>query len=154
MCLRCYSTHCAREERGAGKAVSETENLIRVCEGFIYTSQLRRFLLNHPLLVIELGFSLELDPCAPYGFDVEQTLPCRYWFAEKLRQLDRSLLQALLHATVAALQQEIPGLGETVAFDVKHIYGWVKENNERYLRLSRPALPLSLAVSREDRSHL
>jgi hypothetical protein len=28
-------------------------------------------------------------------------------------------------------REEIPGLGEVVAFDVKHIYGWVKENNQR-----------------------
>src|SRR5260221_6202950 len=49
----------------------------------------------------------------------------------KLRQLDCALLQDLLAATVAALQAEIPGLGETVAFDVKHIYAWVKENNQR-----------------------
>ncbi len=84
--------------------------LIRQCEGFMYTSQLHRFLLKHPLLVIELGFHLVLDPSAPYGFDIQQTLPCRYWFTQKLRFLDRSLLQALLHATVAALQQEIAGL--------------------------------------------
>jgi hypothetical protein len=32
---------------------------------------------------------------------------------------------------VPLLQEEIPGLGEVVAFDVKHIYAWVKENNER-----------------------
>src|SRR5713226_5145304 len=128
--------------------------LVRINEGLIYTSQLRNFLVKHPFLVIELGFYLHLDPSAPYGFDVERTLPCRYWLGEKLRHLDRALLQDLLAATVAALQEEIPGLGEAVAFDVKHIYGWVKENNERYLRLSRPALPLSLAVSREDRSHL
>jgi hypothetical protein len=37
----------------------------------------------------------------------------------------------LLHATVSALTTEIPGLGETVAFDVKHIYAWVQENNPR-----------------------
>src|SRR3989454_9118356 len=103
--------------------------LIRVREGFIYTSQLRRFLLKHPLLVIELGFHLVLDPSCPYGFDIEETLPCRYWFTQKLRLLDPGLLQALLHATVAALQQEIPGLGEVVAFDVKHIFAWVRENN-------------------------
>jgi hypothetical protein len=36
-----------------------------------------------------------------------------------------------LAATVRDLKQEIPELGETVAFDVKHIYAWVKENNER-----------------------
>ncbi|HEV7236367.1 MAG TPA: transposase [Ktedonobacteraceae bacterium] len=45
--------------------------------------------------------------------------------------MDRDLLQSLLHATVQALRAEIPGLGETVAFDVKHIYGWVRENNPR-----------------------
>src|SRR5260370_26144551 len=103
--------------------------LIRQKEGFSYTTQLRRFLLKHPLLVIELGFHLVLDPSCPYGFDVEETLPCRYWFTQKLRLLDRSLLQDLLHATVRDLMQEIPGLGEVVAFDVKHIFAWVRENN-------------------------
>src|SRR5256885_17139264 len=39
--------------------------LLRLREGISYTSQLRRFLLNHPLLVIELGFQLALDPNAP-----------------------------------------------------------------------------------------
>jgi len=105
--------------------------LIRIREGMSYTSQLRRFLLRHPLLVMELGFHLELAPNAPYGFDVQHTVPCEQWLREKLRTLDHDLLQDLLAATVAALQAEIPGLGETVAFDVKHIYAWVKENNQR-----------------------
>ena len=105
--------------------------LIRQNEGFIYTSQLRRFLLKHPLLVIDLGFHLVLDPNAAYGFDLDKTIPCRYWLTEKLQRLDQELLQALLRATVLALQQEIPGLGEVMAFDVKHIYAWVKENNPR-----------------------
>src|SRR5260221_1865971 len=39
--------------------------------------------------------------------------------------------QTRLAAAVRALKEAIPGLGETVAFDVKHIYAWVKENNER-----------------------
>jgi len=105
--------------------------LIRICEGMIYTTQLRRFLLKLPLLVIDLGFQLVLDPRTPYGFDVEQSVPCDYWLRQQLRTLDQGLLQALLHATVAALQEEIPGLGEIVAFDVKHIYAWVRENNPR-----------------------
>jgi hypothetical protein len=105
--------------------------LLRIKEGLIYAKQLRDFLLKHPLLVIELGFDLQLDPTAPYGFDVERTLPCRYWFGEKLRRLDHTLLQDHLAATVAALKEEIPALGEVVAFDVKHIYAWVKENNWR-----------------------
>ncbi len=105
--------------------------LIRQCEGMLYTSQLRRFLLKHPLLVIEIGFHLALDPQATYGFDVERTLPCRYWFTQKLHDLDPALLQDLFHGTVAALHDAFPDLGETVAFDVKHIYAWVKENNPR-----------------------
>jgi hypothetical protein len=105
--------------------------LVRINEGFLYTSQLRRFLLKHPLLVIELGFHLQLDPTARYGFDYDKTLPSEVWLRAKLRTLDQSLLQDLLAATVTALQEEIPGLGEIVAFDVKHIYAWVKENNER-----------------------
>jgi hypothetical protein len=43
-----------------------------------------------------------------------------------------------------ALQDEIPGIGDVVAFDVKHIYAWVKENNprvflkDRYDKTHRP----------------
>ena len=105
--------------------------LIRIREGFLYTSQLRRFLKNHPLLIIDLGFDLLLDPTFDYGFDPEKSLPCLFWFRQKLRTLDQDLLQDVLASTVTALCAEIPGLGETVAFDVKHIYAWVKENNPR-----------------------
>src|SRR5258707_3936226 len=104
---------------------------IRIRQNLIYTTQLRDFLVKHPLLVIELGFHLVLDFTQPYGFDVEQTLPTRYWLGEKLHKLDRGLPQDLLAGTVHALQEEIPGLGEVVSFDVKHIYAWVQENNER-----------------------
>jgi hypothetical protein len=103
--------------------------LIRIREGFAYTTQLRRFLVKHPLLVIALGFHLQLDDQQPYGFDVERTLPCDSWLREKLRTLDQELLQMLLQATVHALQAEIPGLGEVVAYDVKHLFAWVRENN-------------------------
>src|SRR5579859_1768756 len=105
----------------------------------------RAFLVKHPLLVIELGFQLVLDARQPYGFDVERTLPTRFWLGEKLRHLDHELLTELLAGTVRALQAEIPGLGETVAFDVKHLYAWVKHNNQRayvpdrYDKTQRPA---------------
>src|SRR5579875_2736265 len=89
--------------------------LLRINEGLRYTTDLRRFLLDHPLLVIEFGFHLVLDSRKLLGFDVEQTLPCRFWLGEQLRHLDRDLLHALLAATVTALQAEIPGLGDTVA---------------------------------------
>ena len=95
--------------------------LLRIKEGFCYTTQLRAFLVKHPLLVIELGFQLVLDASQPYGFDVQATLPTRFWLGEKLRHLDHGLLTDLLAGTVRALAAEIPGLGETVAFDVKHL---------------------------------
>jgi hypothetical protein len=53
--------------------------LLRIKKGLIYTEQLRCYLLEHPLLIIELGFRLHLDPTATYGFDVERTLPSRFW---------------------------------------------------------------------------
>ncbi len=59
-------------------------------------------------------------PCRPLGF-----------LREKQRTLSQDLLQDLLVWLVQNLHQEIPGLGETVAFDVTHIYGWVRENNPR-----------------------
>jgi len=49
----------------------------------------------------------------------------------QLRSLDATLLGTLLRGTVQALQREIPALGETVAFDVKHIYAWVQENTPK-----------------------
>ena len=105
--------------------------LLRIRQRFQYTTQLSTFLIQHPLLVLELGFRLVLDPTHPYGFDVQRTLPGCYWLNQKLHRLDHGLLTALLAGTVHALRDEIPGLGEVVSFDVKHLYVWVKENNER-----------------------
>jgi len=94
---------------------ADRPSLRSIAEGLRYAKQVRAFLLKHPLLIIELGFCLHLDPTQPYGFDPEKTLPCRFWFSEKLRSLDTALLQALLAATVRDLKEEIPGLGEVVA---------------------------------------
>jgi len=52
--------------------------LLRILHTFRYTTQLRHFLVTHPLLVIELGFTLEIDHTADFGFDVEKKLPCRF----------------------------------------------------------------------------
>src|ERR1700682_5376753 len=41
--------------------------LIQVCEGHEYLSELRTFLIRHPLLVLELGFRPHLDLRQPYG---------------------------------------------------------------------------------------
>src|SRR6266566_375661 len=105
--------------------------LIKIKEGYEYCSQLRTFLVEHPLRVLELGFRPVLNRDLPYGFDVQRTVPSERWLREKQRTLDHHHLQDLFHASVHALQKEIPGLGEVVAFDVKHQYAWVRENNWR-----------------------
>jgi hypothetical protein len=105
--------------------------LVKLCEHKPFVTELRAFLVEHPLLVLELGFRPVRDPTQPYGFDVEQTVPCDRYLRHWQQTLDPVILQALLQATVHALQAEIPGLGTTVAFDVKHIYAWVQQNNPK-----------------------
>lgn len=105
--------------------------LVKICEGFEYITELRRFLVKHPLLVLELGFRPVCDPGQPFGFDVEQTVPCDRWLRHKQQTLDNDILHGLLKSTVRDLLVEIPNLGETVSTDVKHIYAWVKENNPK-----------------------
>jgi len=92
---------------------------------------MRSFLVEHPLLVLEIGFHPVPDATHPYGVDVERTVPCDRWLRHVQQHLDNALLHALLRGTVHALQEEIPGLGETVAVDVKHIYAWVEQNNPK-----------------------
>ena len=36
--------------------------LVKLCEQKVYVTDLRRFLVDHPLLVLELGFHPMLDP--------------------------------------------------------------------------------------------
>lgn len=105
--------------------------LVKLCEQKSYVTELRRFLVEHPALVLELGFRPVSAPTQPGGFDVERTVPCARWLRHQQQHLDHGMLRALLAATVPALQAELPGLGTTVAVDVKHIYAWVQENNPK-----------------------
>jgi hypothetical protein len=105
--------------------------LVKVYEQKPSMPKLRAFLLEHPLLVLELGFRPVLDYEHPYGFVIGCTVPTVRWLNAHLHTLDPRLLADLLAQTVQALQQEIPGLGEVVAFDVTHIYACVQENNLR-----------------------
>jgi hypothetical protein len=105
--------------------------LVKICEGKTVITDLRRFLVEHPLLVLSLGFHPVPDPNAMYRFDVERTVPCVGWLCTQLRTLDETILGNLLRRTVHDLQGEIAELGQTVAFDVKHIYAWVQENNPK-----------------------
>jgi hypothetical protein len=105
--------------------------LVRIHEHHLSTPRWRAYLLDHPLLVLDLGFRPHLDLRQPYGFNVAKTVPSVRHLNNILRSLDPRLLADLFAQSVQALQAEIPGLGEVVAFDVKHIYANVKENNFR-----------------------
>jgi hypothetical protein len=131
------ATHCLRGRPAHPEMAYVKAFLVKLCEGASYITTLRRFLLEHPLLVLDLGFHPVWDAREPYGFNVEQTLPKERWLREKQRSLDHSMLQALLQASVHLLQEEVAGLGEVIALDVKHIYAWVKENNPRVSILGR-----------------
>jgi hypothetical protein len=105
--------------------------LVKLVEGKRFITELRTFLLEHPLLVRELGFRPVPDPARRHGFDVARTVPGDRWLRHQQQTLDPAVLTALLAGTVRALATEIPGLGTTVAVDVKHIYAWVRENNPK-----------------------
>ncbi len=105
--------------------------LLKREEGMSACTQLRNYLLEHPLRVLVLGFRPVLNRDLPYGFDVAKTVPTARWLRQQQRDLEQPVLQDLLAATVRDLREEIPGLGEVVAFDVTHIYAYVKENNPR-----------------------
>lgn len=105
--------------------------LVKTNERFESCTELRRFLVKHPALVVGLDFRLALDPSKPDGFDVECSVPSARHLRRRLQTFDNALLQRLLNDSVQTLRTEMPTLGDSVAFDVKHIYAWVRENNPR-----------------------
>ncbi len=105
--------------------------LVKLREGYPHVSTLRRYLVQHPVLVLVLGFQVQPDASQTYGFAVEQSVPCERWLRAWQQHLDNTWLQGVLMGSVHALQAEIPGLGETVATDVKHIFAWVQHNNPK-----------------------
>jgi len=66
--------------------------LVRINEHLLSTPRWRAYLLDHPLLVLELGFRPHLDLRQPYGFDVAKTVPSIRHLNFILRTLDERLL--------------------------------------------------------------
>src|SRR5712692_3731307 len=91
--------------------------LVRINEQLASTPRWRAYLLDHPLLVLELGFRPHIDLRQPYGFHVAKTVPSVRHLNNIVRSMDPRLLANLFEQSVQALQQEIPGLGEVVAYD-------------------------------------
>jgi hypothetical protein len=117
--------------------------LVKLHEGKRYMNGLRAYLLEHPALVYWLGFPRVLDPSAPHGFDVAQTVPKRRRLSSVLRTLPNPSVQFLLTATVQLLQASLPKeqqptFGDTIAGDTQAILAWVKENNpKQYIKEGR-----------------
>lgn len=105
--------------------------LVMVNEKLDYHTELRRYLCEHAALVWVIGWRLVADASAPYGFNVTASTPSARHLSRKLGRLDRRSLAKLLEQTVQQAVALVPGLGETVSLDTKHIYAYVKENNPR-----------------------
>jgi hypothetical protein len=93
--------------------------------------RLRRYLVEHPALVLTLGFRPVPDPTQPWGIHLDQTVPGERWLRHQQQHLDRRRFDQLLAATVTALRRVHPTLGTTVAIDTTHIYAYVRENNPK-----------------------
>src|SRR5438067_9388778 len=65
--------------------------LVRIGERFSSTPRWRAYLLDHPRLLLELGFRPYLDLNQPYGFDVTKTVPSVRHLNAILRTLDGGL---------------------------------------------------------------
>ncbi|MFL5658861.1 MAG: hypothetical protein ACJ8CB_32345, partial [Ktedonobacteraceae bacterium] len=77
--------------------------LVRIGEHLSSTPRWRTYLLDHPLLVLELGFRPYLDLNEAYGFDVAKTVPCVRHLNDILQRLDPHWLSDLFTQTVHAL---------------------------------------------------
>jgi hypothetical protein len=121
---RCWPGPCPHPPAAYSKAL-----LVKLHEGKPYVTQLRTFVLEHPLLVLELGFRPVPDPTCRYGFDVARTVPGDRWLRHQQSTLTHATLTALRTGTVQAADASIPGFATTVAVDVQHIVSWVRENN-------------------------
>jgi hypothetical protein len=117
---------------------------IKVLDELPSIARLRRSLVEHPALVLALGFRPVLDPTQPLGFDVERTVPGERWLRHQQQTIDPALLRRVLTETARVLQRQAPELGQTVAIDTTHIYAHVRENNpkeaiaRRFARDRRP----------------
>lgn len=117
--------------------------LVKLHEGKRYMSDLRRFLIRHPALVYWLGFERVVDPSAPHGFDVAQSVPKRRQLSTVLRELPNPSLQFLLSASIHLLKATLPAdqqtsFGDVIAGDTQALLAWVKENNaKQYIKEGR-----------------
>lgn len=109
--------------------------LVMVDQKIPFATTLRQFLINHPPLIVFLGFKLKGSH--PYfGFDPKITIPSDRHLRRKLASIQNSSLKLLLHDTVNSLHQ-LGILTDEVALDAAEIIAKVKENNPKQFVRSR-----------------
>lgn len=124
--------------------------LVKVDQQICSMASLRQYLVEHPALTWLLGFPLLESSEAPWGFDVDASLPTKRHFTQMLRKIPNAILQTLLDSTVTLLKDALPNdaqFGQAVSLDTKHIIAWVKQNNpkaylgrnDRYDKTKQPA---------------
>jgi hypothetical protein len=109
--------------------------LVKLNEPFVYMSQLRDYLIEHPGLTWISGFPLVPSRHTPWGFDPQASLPTARHFTRMLRKMPHYVCQYLLDETVRLLQAElsteVDDFGHAISLDTKHIVAWVRENNPK-----------------------
>ena len=100
--------------------------LVKLDRRLLTFGSLHRFLREHPALIWALGFPLVADSRSTYGFNSEASLPTQRHFSRKMSEIPNEILQNLLDAQVAWLQERFGRtFAQVVSLDTKHIIGWV-----------------------------
>ena len=120
-----------RGRRGHPKRAYIKALLVMIREKRTYHTDLRKFLVAHPALVLLLGFRPKLSEASPFGFDVSKTVPTARHLRRTLQTIPHTDLESILSGTVRDLKEEVPHLGRRIGQDNKHIYAWVKQNNKK-----------------------
>jgi hypothetical protein len=123
--------HLGRGRHGHPQRAYIKALLVMIREKRTYHTELRRFLVAHPALVLFLGFRPKRSKTSPFGFDVEKTVPTARHLRRKLQTIPNQDLQTILSGTVKDPKEEVPHFGRRIAQDNKHIYAWVKQNNPK-----------------------
>lgn len=116
--------------------------LIKLHEDIRFMADLRTFLIEHPALVVWLGFPRRPDPTSFHGFAVAASVPDRRQFSRVLRTLAPSMLDWVLSATIALHKDALAPdqqatFGDVVAGDTQAILAWVRENNPKECMTNR-----------------
>jgi hypothetical protein len=116
--------------------------VIKIHEHLPSIPRLRQYLVEHPALVLALGFRPRFDRSG--AVDIDRTVPGARWLRHQQHTLNPALLERALAQTVQTVRRQTPALGRTVAIDVTHIYAYVRENNpneaiaHRFAKTRRP----------------